>query len=241
MGAAGGLGPPGGMGAAGGLGAGGSGGIPSVDLDAGLVGHYTLDEATGLVAYDSATTDGAQDGKLVGGPVWGAGKLLSGLAFDGVDDYVELGDSGFVGNKPSFTIALWFATALSTDYRTLYIERNGGAGSARVNVQLWNGGVAVEMGDDADQYVYVDGPVTAADNVWHHIALVESSTASRILYFDGVAVGTETTALGTLTLTARRLGGKTNDTRYFPGTIDEVRIYDRALSPAEIEALFNPG
>jgi hypothetical protein len=77
----------------------------------GLIGHWMLDEVAGITAYDSA---GTNDGTLVNGPVWTSGIIGGALDFDGLDDYVDVGDpiDGSLDFEAgdSFSISAWVKT-----------------------------------------------------------------------------------------------------------------------------------
>lgn len=83
--------------------------------------------------------------------------------------------------------------------------------------------------------------VTLTDGIWHHICSVRSGT-THFIYGDGGAVSTSNTVSNTALSTASiKIGDSTALDASFMGNIDEVRIYNRALSPTEITALYNAG
>jgi hypothetical protein len=90
-----------------------AGTICAISLSNGLVGHWTFDEGSGLTASDSA---GGHAGMLLGGATWTTGYIGGALAFDGVDDRVDIsGDVVYATQAMPFTFAAWFDL---TDYST---------------------------------------------------------------------------------------------------------------------------
>ena len=88
----------------------------------------------------------------------------------------------------------------------------------------------------------ITGNVSIADGKWHHIACVRESDGTVKIYIDGVLDKAETLPLRNVDVSlAPRIGCDTRDpyTAKFNGLIDEVSIYGRALSPAEVQALKN--
>ena len=161
------------------------------------------------------------------------------LAVDGSGDYVTItGYKGILGGNP-FTIAAWVKTTATGD-NTMVSWGTNSAGQ-RVDFRLYQGRLRVEHGNGNLQ-----GNTNLADNQWHHVAVRCPKDAAiqapgTLLYLDGKNDSQTTadpdkyniTATTDVTIGRRR----TNNDRAFPGLIDEVRIYDRALTAAEIKAL----
>jgi hypothetical protein len=194
-----------------------------------LFSHWTFDEGSGKIAYDSA---GSNDGTLVNGPVWTTGRIGGALSFDGTNDYVAL--SGFTVSTISGTIALWFKT--SADFSANYggqgflISRDYQYSNYLTLEQMGTGPYRLtgEAGQD-NYFANADGmPV----GVWNHVAVsFDNKTAET--YLNGELIQTKTVTSSSLTLD--RIGGRTSE--FFNGQIDDVRIYDNALSQSEIRAL----
>ncbi len=95
-------------------------------------------------------------------------------------------------------------------------------------------------GMGAPEEIYTPSTVKVNDGRWHHLAAVRESDTSRLLYVDGVQVGSNTNNLPAFTEPARVALGVLKYSwlgRWWNGGIDDVRIYNRALSPAEIGQL----
>jgi hypothetical protein len=201
-----------------------------------LLAHWKLDELSGTVASDSV---GGNDGTLNGDPTWQptGGQIAGALELDGVGDYVEItGFTGVLGSK-SRTVCAWIETSTGGGDIVFW-------GDPRTNRNRWTlytrgGGelaVGIKMG-------FVIGTTNVCDGDWHHVAAVFANDgtpdiAETRLYVDGVE---ETISLSmsavpnTLSYLDVLIGS--NGTTHLEGTIDEVRIYDRALTAEEIAAL----
>jgi hypothetical protein len=171
----------------------------------------------------------------------GSGSLI----FDGINDYVTItGYKGITGGG-SRTCAAWVKTTASQQGAIV------AWGSISVNGQSWV--FRVEQGGQLGVGVFGGSIKTTAttlnDNTWHHVAAVLTDDGTPNvnevkLYIDGVQQSTTATAYAISTAAAAdvRIGaftGALNDVpnMYFKGLLDDVQIYDYALSAAEIQAL----
>ena len=215
-------------------------------LPAGLVGPSVADGAEpGLAGWwkfegdwlDSSGNN--RTGVPSGDSHFGAGFDGQSLVLDGSGDYVTItGYKGILGGNP-FTITAWVKTTATGD--NTMVNWGSSTNGQRVDFRLYQGRLRVEHGNGNLQ-----GNTNLADNQWHHVAVVVAQNAAiqapgTLLYLDGKDDSQTTADPDTYNITAvtdvtigRR--GTSND-RAFPGLIDEVRIYDRALTAAEIKAL----
>jgi glucose/arabinose dehydrogenase len=206
-------------------------------LPAGLAAGWSFNEASGTSATDSSGN--GNTATLVNGVAQTAGNYGGGLTFDGVNDYLTVPDS------PSLNIA---GTGLTL---TMWINPQALAGGDSVVLgKFWNAtmtdpyyqyGLELTGGTVPNFFVgTTGGPVSAsmgialALNQWSHLAVVFDG--SQVLYYlNGTLV---TTASLPATITARsnpfRLGADNNTQQFFKGSLDEVRIYNRALTEQEI-------
>ena len=208
-----------------------SAGLPS-SLSEGLVGYWKMDEGTGTTIADSSGLN--YTGTLgVGGtaPTWTTGKFGSGLSFNG-GQVVQIP----VTQPSSMPITFSFWIKPKTGYTISGIfDTAPGVGNVLRN---YNGGL-----DWWDVSPFISLGITADDN-WHHIVAVYSFDTKRHItyYHNGQFVNSVTGSTNSaFAWTTFNLGygnyGKPDQFKYY-GTIDEVRIYNRALSPAEVRALY---
>lgn len=188
---------------------------PSAPKVAGLVAAYPFDEGTGTRVGD---VSGHGNHGVTSGTAWVSGKHGQALAFDGVDDWVAVADANSLDLTTGMTLEAWVKPA----------ERQG-----------WQAVVIKEADSTAAYALYAngsEGPATPLPlNKWTHLAA--SYDASRLtLYVDGI-VSLSVPGNGPLRPSAAplRIGGSIWG-EWFAGAIDEVRVYNRALSAAEIKA-----
>lgn len=208
----------------------------------GLAGYWKLDENTGTSAADSSTN--GNTGTLTNGPTWTTGQIGSAVNFDGTNDYIA--PSGYVPRKGS--ISAWVNTteALSTcEYSMVFSTEVPGShaqlqfNSCSVGYNRWEFLYRGNYGTYAD----VGGPTytsTSEYQGWHHLTATWDDATGANIYVDGTLVGSSTTttdAMDTTTAATVRIGSG-NGVDYYTGKIDEVRLYDRILSPDEIASLY---
>ncbi|MDP3014810.1 MAG: LamG domain-containing protein [bacterium] len=208
-----------------------------VSRDPNLVGYWKFNETSGTNAYDASGR--GNNGTLTNGPTWTTGRAGNALNFDGVDDFVNAGNAASLqvgGSGKSFTLEGWTKRASSGVYHNIIWQgtatKNNGLHFEYRNTNVFT----------LDFYGNgLNTPIAYTDvNEWHHwVGTYDGSTNARKLYRDGILVANDTATedyLGSGTLfIGQRVGGA----YYFNGSIDEVRIYNRALSAAEISAIYN--
>jgi Concanavalin A-like lectin/glucanases superfamily/Bacterial Ig domain len=201
-----------------------------------LVAAYGFDEGVGTAVADAS---GHGHGGTVEGASWTReGKFGSALAFDGTHDWVTVADASDLDLSQGMTLEAWVRpSALGTSWRTvLFKERSGG-----VVYSLY----ANQSSGLPDGQVYIGGEQNATGSVqlplatWTHLAVTFDGASLR-LYVDGTL--TRTTAVsGAMSGSdgPLRIGGNAIWDEWFDGLIDELRIYNRALSPTEIQTDMN--
>ncbi|WP_158401949.1 LamG-like jellyroll fold domain-containing protein [Celeribacter indicus] len=206
----------------------------------GLVSHWAFDEGEGATAEDSVS---GNNGTLNGGPVWVPKGVHGGaLLFDGVDDYVEVANESAFDSGP-FSISLWHTTnAMTVSGHALLAKRDASNNGYSITRNGNGNGLAYRLDGTSNPYRLAD-TTTLNDDGWQHVVLVYDGTSFSGIYNNGVMDNTNTDpSTGALTQNnnALLIGGNTAGTATFwPGMIDEVRFYNRALTEAEIQVLFN--
>jgi hypothetical protein len=218
------------------------------------IAHWKLDDGTGTTAIDS---EGGHHGTLTnGGPVWVAGQLGDALDFDGVDDYVDL-----TSDAELTDVFDGGATVMAWIYPRSWGESvNGRILDKSSQVSGDRDGWMIAVKGDSPSFQFAQGFTgtrgywrtqtgSVALNEWVHVAVVydASSVANDAeIYLNGVKQSslveiTPTGSIATDAGIALRMGNWAQDTsRTFDGIIDDVRIYDRMLSAAEIADLAVP-
>ncbi len=246
------------------------GGLPAEDIDgeARIMGLYVdmgadevnvptsdahqwgLDERSGTTAYDSVDDD---DGTYSAGtPSWVDGLIGGAVDFNDTSNYFSVSSlDNEYSNSDTFTVAGWFKTSETSGLQTIVGQWS----------QMWEAGqeyfgwqVLVENNKVIARFGYglqtpdITGttPVTN-DNKWHHFAMVRNGT-STVLYVDGEPEDSDTVSFYVYNTKFRigdgsyvTSGGPALKGGPFEGTIDEVMIFDGALSAGEIEDLYDIG
>jgi len=208
---------------------------------AGPVGWWKFDEGAGLAANDSSSN--GNTGDLVGGPAWVAGRLRSALSFNGASSFVTGRSPGTAfptGSAPR-TIAAWIRMPPAAGRgNTIFFSGNlTPAQATEFYLQvLPNGRVAVgSLAAGAG----LSGSRTVDNSDWHLVAGVYEGAPSHIakIYVDGIPDTERALApLQTGSASNWRIGQYGAGGETFNGTIDDVRLYNRALGASEIQALF---
>ncbi len=162
------------------------------------------------------------------------------LEFDGVDDYVEFApaSSGPIYDigTGDFTASIWATSDASGSYAwMMHNWSTNGLGIGRGNGNHF----IAYIGDTTLHDTTIEIPW---DGTWHHYVVTRNSGACD-MYIDGSSVITQFTETGTLaTSTASRLGSRGNAvSQLWPGKLDEVSIWNVALSASDVNTLYNSG
>ena len=206
--------------------------------------HLPFDETSGDVAYDSSIY--WRDGSLLNSPSWDTGYVGGALNFDGLDDYVEITGYNGIGGAQARTTSAWIKTKTGGDI--LGWGNKLGLGTKWCFCVVPTGHLAIQV----QGYVQTTS-ATVNDENWHHVAVVLPEKSAPVindleLYIDGDRITDVTSAAGTELITT----GVDNTVKvgvfeyqgtgldYFDGLIDDVRIYERALTQQEITSIAHP-
>jgi glucose/arabinose dehydrogenase/chitodextrinase len=209
----------------------------------GLVAAYSFAEAGGSTAGDAS---GNGNTGTINGATWTpAGRYGSALSFNGSSSYVDLGNSASLRITGSMTWSAWvYATANPADDGQIIAKSAGGGGAAGWQFKTspdtgpHTFGVTVSSNGTAITQRY--SSTIRNLNTWYFVTGVYNASAQTLHIYvngqldDGVLVGTVPSSqfdpAQNVTI-GRRTGGY-----YFQGMLDEIRIYNRALTQAEIQA-----
>ncbi len=206
-----------------------------------IVLHYPLDETSGLVANDASGN--AFHGELANFPLnenghWSAGQQDGGLSLDGVSHIEIVG----LPETTSTTWAAWVRSDSEANFQTIIGATFEGAGAGHIlgfrndtegplhPRVLWNHNAPNKN---------ITSPNTVELGTWNHIAAtIDANSGEMVLYVNGEAQGATTTAASPFTSfhVGRR---EATGSHYLVGAIDNVRVYNRALSEVELNQLVN--
>jgi hypothetical protein len=202
------------------------------------VGTWPLDEGSGTVARD--TSGAGHDLTLTGGPIWVPGESGTALQFDGTSQYGQT-SGPVLDTTGNFSVAAWVKLD-STGHFATAVSQDGSSASAFF--------LQYSAADNRWAFSTVEGralsdtaPVTGQ---WYHLVGVhDAGKGTYTLYVNGQPQATVLNqclgdpSSGPLAVGRGLFGGAKTD--YWPGTIDQVHIWDRALSAAEVAALYQSG
>jgi hypothetical protein len=219
---------------------GGTAPIPDPDPDpdpapTGLVAAYNFNAGSG-----SALADGSGNnlhGTLSGATWSTTGKYGKALSFDGTNDWVTINDNNLLDLSNGMTLEAWVRPTNVNGWRTALLKENGGnlsyslyalGGSKKPRAEILAGGNQS-----------ISGGSNLATNTWYHLATTFDGGVLR-LYLNGNQIGSKNVASSIATSSGPlRIGGNSVWGEYFKGLIDEVRIYNKALSQSEIQSDMN--
>lgn len=214
-----------------------------------LVAHYTFDDANNLLKAAIG-----KDGTSVGTLKAAEGKIGGAVSFDGAAA-IHVTDSG-ITNLSAVTISAWIKpTGIDPekgDAQYAFVTADGWANQGEVHNFIRNNGKCeTDVGDLWGQWKsQKPSEKMLANDQWVLLTNVFDGAANKIYtYFNGELVNTNETNDGVLagkpmTLANFTIGAFTNNGesgRYYKGLMDDVRIYDKALSANEVAALANNG
>jgi YD repeat-containing protein len=202
-----------------------SGGDPS------LVAAYSFDDGAGSTLIDR--TGRGHTGTLSGATWTPSGHTAGALSFNGIDSLVTIADAADLRLGNAMTLEAWIRPTANTGWRTAILKERPG----NLSYALYAAGPGVPSSyfvnsGNSDQSV--NSASVLPVNTWSHLAATYSGSTIR-LYVNGSEVATAPAA-GPIVSSASplRLGGNLIWGEYFAGQLDDVRIYNRALSASEI-------
>jgi len=211
--------------------------------DESLIGHWTFDVSTDDFVADTSGHSNHGTARVNATRV--PGYEVNAMSFDG-SSWVELPPTTAVSTSAG-TVALWVRTS-QTSYGHVYYGAsetggNGGGGQDELHLDMRDDDDAGRIRlfiEGGDNDVSVMGPVIN-NGEWHHVAATWDALDVKLY------VGGDTPAVGTNTgntysfSVSHRLGRPYDDERYFVGDLDDVRLYNRALSQTEIKQILRGG
>jgi hypothetical protein len=219
-------------------------------LTDGLLGYWKMDETlwNGTAGEVKDASGNNKNGTSMLGSVIGSGKFGNGGVFTGASaNYVDVGNSSLFDVTNKFSVSVWFKSNNGTQNSGLVTKWSTGAGT--------NNTFGLSLGGDASTnkvgfYVQQSAGGTPIANVpsqtytqgeWTHLVGVADGAFLHV-YKNGIEIGTPVAYDGTVKVTTKKIIiGRLNEesvTYPFDGSLDEARIYNRALSPSEVYGLY---
>jgi len=219
--------------------------FPTASKDASLISYWRFEG-------DATDKLGTNDGTLQGPTFNSSGKFDGAYSYDGSNDYIDLGSNLPDTTISSYAISMWFRPAENIDnsdtgdFKSLLI-RNDGVGAGFEYTLGIDKGVTATPG----KLIFTSGQglirlVSTTDSwtgdQWYHV-LVNNSNGNCQLYIDGVSQDTATNCDSLLDRAPITTFGRYGDVaiRFWNGTIDEAKFYNRSLTTGELKDLYNDG
>jgi hypothetical protein len=215
----------------------GEGGSDGGDVTAGLIVYYPFDETSGTTAAD--VSGNGHTGTLHGGATWAAGHRAGAVSLDGNNGYVSL-PNGILSTTSNFTIATWVRLNTIANWMRVFDFGTGTNTYMFLTAESGNGMRLAITTNGFGNEQRIDGP-SLATGAWAHVAVTLNGSLGTF-YVNGASAATNSA----MTLNASSLGVTTqtwlgrsafNNDPYLDGLLDDFRIYNRALTPAEVQTL----
>jgi hypothetical protein len=212
--------------------------------------YWRLDEPTGSTTAHDASGNG-HDGAYMGGITLGAAGAIANdqdkaASFDGATGYVDVPSAFAFAGKVAFSLEAWVKPAMITDGFHAWMSKNDSSGPPSEGYLAYmdpSGGIFTFQRVDSGTKITTTGNMDATVGTWAHVVVTYDPMAGTIVYVDGQAGPTQTNdvslagAMADFTIGAQNAGA----TAWWNGVIDEVAVYDYALSAARILVHYDVG
>ena len=209
-------------------------------LLSGIVGYWALDETIGTAIDLVNRNNGAMVGSIVQGLT---GKIDKCVGGDGTSMYINVGDVAAL-NVEQLTLSVWFDISVNS-YDCPASKINGGL-SAGWAMTTESTKLRVRVADNATHFAQLDSTTTVTTGAWFHAVMTSDGTNLK-LYINGSQEGSDTAFPYSIGYESGiyskfQIGARGEDpTAFFKGGIDEVGVWNRALTTTEITELYNAG
>ena len=206
----------------------------------GLVGWWKLDESSSNAADSSGNAITLTNNSAT--PFTGA-KFANGAELDGSTDFFDAADSATLSQTGSITLSAWIIPDVITGSHAIVGKFDGSSESYLLSQETDEIRMYI---DSSSNYQTTDAANLAANTTYHVAGVYDSNSRTVKLYVNGLLQGSTTTGTipssigddtGEFSLGAEDTGGTAAN--YFDGHIDDARLYNRALPPAEVSQLYN--
>lgn len=200
--------------------------------DKNLIAYYKFNDSDQVNIFDSARENNGliiNEANVIDQGMWGS----NALSLDGFDQYVEIGTLSNMGDE--FTFSSWIKTPESRDLRKVISVGEGLVGAPQLGIS--NGKIKISLFGSNALYSLED----YNNNLWHHVAGGINYDGNYFLYVNGQSQGSLKSNQDINWLGNLRFGAyfSEEDEFFYDGLIDEVKIYNGALTEEEILADYN--
>ena len=204
--------------------------VDYVDANPNSIAYYKMSDATDQLGNYNGTASNVNFNT--------EGKFGFAGAFNGSSSKVVLPDavSSSIATASAFTISMWFNISGGSGRRFLYFFGR----STYIYLEVESDNTLRAVVNASGGSVAIDDSTVLSNNVWYNAILTGSNAANLTLYLNGSSVGTASWdgTFGAASGVAVNIGNE-NNALYFNGSIDQVRIYNAAVSAANVTSLYN--
>lgn len=205
--------------------------IKSQDISTGLVAHYEFENTTGDVIDAAGSHNGTNNGATRGI----VGKIGNAFSFDG-SDYITINNHSDISNYSEFTLSAWIYPTAPGSIQNILVKVNSGrdfvmqmSSSLKLNAHFYDGG-----------YKHCYSTTSIQANQWIHTLCTWKNNEWKIYYNGILESSCSFTGYDPPWISSNMyIGALSSGSEKFVGLIDEVRIYNRALSSNDVSTLYN--
>jgi O-glycosyl hydrolase len=196
-----------------------------------LVGYWKFDEGTGTTTTDSSGH--GNNGTLVNSPTWATGKTGKALSFNSTTQKVDVGNSSTLNPTSAISVQAWIYTKAYTNYPRIISKETTTIADPYALELTSSNNIRFFVGDGATETGTPDINVTLL-NTWVHVVGTYDGQNIKI-YINGVLKG-QTPKTGAIPLKTTKvlIGSNPSSNRSFNGTIDDVKVWNKALTASEV-------
>jgi len=212
---------------------------PQHPISQGLVMALCMLEGAGNRTYD--LTHNGNDGVFQSGPLWKPGRNGTAISFDGVNDYVDCGNDVSLNPTTALTMAAWIKSTGNAESDARIVAKRARDAAYEMMLITATGRIQIYIKTPLGG-TSVNSISSVNDGEWHFIAVTRDEAVVKI-YIDGMLDVTSNCDTGSVANKSNLYIGRYpgGAIRYFNGIIDDVRIWNRALSAQEVQDLYtNP-
>lgn len=198
-------------------------------LPKGALASFPFDENTAIRVYDS--TPYGNDANATGTPTWVTGKLGNALSFNGSSQNVSFGNPSHY-QITSGTVEAWVKSSVTTGRQAIVNKESN-------FYMLLDANKLAMVNDWSTTATCSEPTIGIADGQWHHVAMTFQSgvAGGSRLFKDGNLV--QTCTMTTLAQTAPFQVARSGSGEWLNGSLDEIRLFNRVLTPAEVKAEYD--
>jgi len=222
--------------------------IPEDTFTRGLVAYWAMDEGSGQYVLDGSGKgnhgrlgDNDSEAGDPADPKWTTGRIGNALLFDGVDDYVDCGSDDSLDITGAVTLEAWIylnKTPVSAGHKFRIISKRDATHGYEMYMRDDDNTVRAHFKGLTDDFISGTG-TPLETNKWYHVVVIWDGLLMRS-YINGVLDLIDDSS-GTIAFGPDIKLSISHKSRNFAGIIDEVRIYNRALSAEEVRYHYNQG